>query len=408
MFRLFLLLIVSFKFQTYSVYASEELFSHTIETEKNLSNRPNPIPCMQGDKCPWSEGVGVFGYTKFKCVATYITYNKKPAILTAEHCLKNENVGDEIDGFFLLPTVIKNNKTYRSEEISLLRVERRFNEKDSGLDIAIVSLKESPYFHKPRSISKKEFVYGEKYSFIGQNYDFSIKNNYWSLQENCSIDENNLFAVKSFRPTMHALGNCSVGDGNSGAPVFDESGDIVAVINSYIKPEDLLLFYHYALKNNFMTKSIQPSLKPSYTYISWLGCLKNNFYTVDTECTAEKRYNFIEKEELIEEDGTLFTAVSNIPLYNELDVFVPNCIKNSDIGVFEKNGIYQRYTVLTVYHPELDYNLNFREPRKKLKSHGFALLDELKDKNSYLLTFHAVGTPEMLRVLFKTEVPVCK
>jgi len=409
-FRFFLLLVLTFEFQISFVYALENTPrpQKTKKNPLNQSTRPNLIPCMQDDGCSWSEGVGAFGYTDFNCVATYITYNEKPAILTAGHCLKDENVGDEIDGFFLLPAIVKNNRTYNTEEVDLLRVERRFNERENGLDIAIVSLKEAPLFHKPRSISQNEFVYGENYSFIGKNFDPKIKNNYWSLQENCILNKNNLFALKSIRPMMSFLGNCSVGKGNSGAPVFDENGDLIAVMKSFVKIEDLLIFYSFFIKKNFITKTLRPLLKISYANVSWLDCLQNNFSTVDPKCTPIEKFNSLKKEELPEEDGSLFTFVSDIPLYNKLDVFIPNCIKNSDIGIYKTDETYQKYTLLKIYHPELDGNLDLSATGKIIESYSFALLDEVKDQDAFLLTFRATHDSKRAQFLFDTKVPICK
>jgi len=392
-----------------TLYAQEtpspELPPMTQQENLNLNSLLSPIPCKQPDGCPWSEGVGIFGYTSFECVATYITFNEQPALLTAGHCLQGEKEGELIDGFFLLPTIVKENVRRNTEEVQLLRVERLFESDKDDLDVAIISLKHAPRFHRPRSISKKAFTFNSSYSFVGKNFDPKIKNNYWSLQENCYNSIENILVLTNNRPTMQFLKNCHVGLGNSGAPVFDEDGDLVGVMRGLIDPQDLLDLYRFIKENNFTkeTKELEEiSLAHAYAYFSLLNCLGDNLDTIDPNCNARQRQDQVRVVTLA--NATLYTPQAYIPIYNQLDVLVPHCIKATDI-MTSKNG--QNFIRLKIYYPEIDRNLNLKFG-KKLESYKDAPLLDSESPNSYKVSFDVRDGEKNVRTLFAAQVPLCQ
>ncbi len=403
-FRLFFVLATAFIFTMASTVNGQEepFFEQTPMTQQehlNLKSLISPIPCRQPDGCPWSEGIGVFGYTDFLCVATYITFDGKPAILTAGHCLESEKKGDLINGFFHLPTVDKDNERLYTEDLELHRVERLFESHIHGIDITIISLKHAPLFHRPRSISKKAFAFNRNYSFIGKNFNPKFKNDFWSLQENCFNNTQNLLLRTDYRPTMQYLTNCHVGPGNSGAPIFDEDGDIVGVVRGFVDPQDLINFYLFAEENRFIKETEQVSSTPAYAYISLLNCLVDNFDLVDPNCKVRQRLNQVRVVKMAK--NTLYTPKIYTPLYNRLDVLVPNCIDAENIKTSQDG---QNFISLKIYHPKIDKNLNLKAG-KKLESYVDVLLLGSDTPHTYLLPFNLKG---IKRVFFEAQIPLCR
>lgn len=210
--------------------------------EKPSLSSPNVIggqdvvdgyPATVGLLFRWSGYGRVFDFSL--CTGTFI---RDDAVLTAAHCVTPEHSYDKLLSVTMFGPGLPNNKPRLATKT--IAYPGYQNGPDHDLALVFFPKGSAPAIAK---IAKSEVKKGEKVSFVGFGRQYFSQNNYGTgikrIGTNVVDSPNGLISIsEGFSPHQEARPGHSVsGKGDSGGPLFDAQGHIIAIVSHTLELE---------------------------------------------------------------------------------------------------------------------------------------------------------------------------
>ena len=273
-------------------------------------------------------------------------------ILTNDHCLNS--ISDQNNACSGLVFAHFTNNVHRNcKNIS-------YRSHQSGVDskdYAIIELDQPITDRKPLRVSRRGFNNGEVASIIRvqateNTRDHTYNGNQNKLKCHASYQTLMNININSSNESMMSFGDCAIQEGNSGSPIFNESGEVGAIVQAFLSVKDeefAQQLQSYLLDHTYGQVAVGTQVR----------CMPELVGLAANNCNSIKPIAALYPKQYLQDYGTFSLKKLPDPVFGlawrEIPVSdsfqktyfsSPSCISNSDI----RNGSFSFTSSAMLYH----------------------------------------------------------